>query len=111
MTSHGERNVPMSTIADVAQALQSVFTTQADAVARRTGFVQRQSKLTGAAFAQTLVFGWLGDPQASLDALAQAAAAIGVPISPARSGPTLWGKRGALSGRPRGGGRADGAGG
>ena len=72
----------MSTIADVAQALQSVLTTQADALARRTGFVQRQSKLTGAAFAQTLVFGWLGDPQASLDALAQTAAAVGVSISP-----------------------------
>ncbi len=31
-------------------------------------------------FAQTLVFGWLANPQASLEGLAQAAAAVGVTI-------------------------------
>jgi len=71
----------MSTVADLTQALQEVFTTTADALARRTGFVQRASKLTGAAFVQALVCGWLANPQASVEGLAQAAAAVGVAIS------------------------------
>ncbi len=72
----------MTTIADLAQTLQEVVTTTADALARKTGFVQRASKLTGAAFAQALVFGWLATPHATVAALAPAAAAVGVPISP-----------------------------
>jgi hypothetical protein len=72
----------MTTIADLAQTLQEVLTTTADALARKTGFVQRASKLTGAAFAQALVFGWLATPHATVEALAQAAAAVGVTISP-----------------------------
>jgi len=71
----------MTTVADVTQALQALFTTTADRLARRSGFVQRASKLTGAAFVQALVFGWLANPQASVEALAQAAAAVGVAIS------------------------------
>ncbi len=72
----------MTTIADLAQTLQTIMTTTADVAARRTGFVQRASKLTGAAFVQALVFGWLANPHATLEALAQAAAAVGVAISP-----------------------------
>jgi len=49
----------MTTVTQLTQALQEVFTTTVDALARRTGFVQRTSKLTGALFAQTLVFDWL----------------------------------------------------
>jgi len=71
----------MTTVADLTQALQALFTTTADQVARRTGFVQRTSTLTGAAFVQALVFGWLANPQASVEGLAQAAAAVGVAIS------------------------------
>lgn len=71
----------MTTIADLAQSLQTVFTTTAERLARTTGFVQRTSKLTGAVFAQAVVFGWLADPHASLEALAQTAAAVGVSIS------------------------------
>jgi hypothetical protein len=72
----------MTTVPQLAQTLQTVFTTTADAAARATGFVQRRSKLTGAAFVQALVFGWLANPHASLAALAQAAAVTGVAISP-----------------------------
>jgi hypothetical protein len=72
----------MTTVPQLAQTLQTVFTTTADAAARATGFVQRRSKLTGAAFVQALVFGWLANPHASLAALAQAAAVAGVAISP-----------------------------
>ena len=84
----------MTTVPQLAQTLQSVVTSTADAAARATGFVQRRSKLagaafvqrrsklTGAAFVQGLVFGWLANPHASLAALAQAAAVVGVAISP-----------------------------
>ena len=72
----------MTTVAQLSEHLRILFTTVADALAWRGGFTQRRSKLTGALFAQALVFGWLADPQASLPALAQAAAAAGVGISP-----------------------------
>jgi len=71
----------MSLIPQVAQALQTVLTTDADAAAKKTGFVQRESKLTGSAFAQTLVFGWLSNPEATLEELAQTAGGVGVPIT------------------------------
>ena len=71
-----------TTIAEVAQALRSVLSTWADEAARDTRFVQRRSKLTGAAFVQTLTFGWLANPEASLEELTQTAATIGVPITP-----------------------------
>jgi hypothetical protein len=72
----------MTTIAQLSSHLQTLFTSTANRVARRSGFVQRRSKLTGAVFAQALVFGYLANPQAALPELAQAAAAAGVSISP-----------------------------
>lgn len=72
----------MTTVADLTQTLQTLVTTTAETAARRTGFVQRRSKLTGAAFVQALVFGWLANPHATVEALAQMAAAVGVVISP-----------------------------
>src|SRR6266849_2896961 len=72
----------MTTVAELSSHLQTLFTSVADRLARRSGFVQRTSKLTGALFAQALVFGWLANPHASLAELAQAAAAAGVGISP-----------------------------
>jgi hypothetical protein len=72
----------MTTVPQLAQTLQTVFTTSAEVAARTTGFVQRRSKLSGAAFVQALVFGWLANPHASIAALAQAAAVAGVVISP-----------------------------
>lgn len=72
----------MATIPQVTQAMQTVLTTVADAAARATGFVQRNSKFTGAHFVQTLTFGFLADPHASREQLAQTAAALDVTISP-----------------------------
>jgi hypothetical protein len=69
-------------LAEVAEALPIVFTSTANAAADRTGFVQRASKLTGAAFVQAVTFGWLANPQATLEELAQAAGTVGVPLSP-----------------------------
>lgn len=72
----------MSTIPQVAQAMQTVLGPVATEAARATGFVQRQSKLTGECFVQTLVFGWLANPEATLENLCQMAAFLGVPIRP-----------------------------
>jgi hypothetical protein len=66
----------------VVDHLASLFTSTADSVARATGFVRRQSKLGGSEMARTLVFGWLHQPQATLEDLAQFATGLGVPISP-----------------------------
>lgn len=65
----------------VTRNLQSLFTGTANLLGRKTGFTQRKSKMTGSVFAQTLVFGWLHNPQATLEELAQVAASLGVPIS------------------------------
>jgi hypothetical protein len=72
----------MTTIPQVARAMRAILTTTADAAAHTTRFVQRQSRLGGATFSQTLVFGFLAKPQASLEELAQTAAGVGVAITP-----------------------------
>lgn len=71
----------MTSIARVSQAMQTVLTTVADTAARSSGFVQRASKLTGALFTQTLVLGFLADPDSTREDLAQTAAALGLQIS------------------------------
>src|SRR5438270_11092914 len=72
----------VASLMEVAHALQTVFTSTAENAARETKFVQRQGKITGPAFAQTLTFGWLAKPEATLEDLAQTAAALGTVISP-----------------------------
>jgi hypothetical protein len=72
----------MTTIPQVARAMREILTTTADEAARATRFVQRTSPLGGATFSQTLVFGFLGNPQATLEELAQTAATLGVAITP-----------------------------
>ena len=72
----------MSTIPQLSRALRTTLAQLATEEARPRGFTQRHSKLTGALFVQTLVWGWLAQPQASLSTLAQMAAAVGVRISP-----------------------------
>src|SRR5262245_66228372 len=72
----------MSMLTPVAQAMQTVLTTTAEQAARASGFCQRRSKLGGAAFAQTLVFGCLANPDTKLEDLAQTAAACGAAVYP-----------------------------
>lgn len=71
----------MASISEVAQCMQTVLTSEAERLGRETGFVQRRSKMMGAEFAQTLVFGWMGSPDAALSELCQTGAAVGVGIS------------------------------
>ncbi len=72
----------MSTVTQVRQALQEILTEEADELGRQTGFVQRARKFSGATFVQTLLFGWMANPEASLEGLGQAAAVCGVIVSP-----------------------------
>ena len=72
----------MDIIPRVATAMQEVLQTVGDTVARCTGFLKRQRKLTGAKFVQTLVFTWLAKPNASYEEFAQTAASLGIQITP-----------------------------
>ena len=72
----------MVTIPQVAEAMQSVLSETARQHGHASGFVQRPGKLDGATWTQTLVLGWLADPEATLDGLAQTAALLGVAITP-----------------------------
>lgn len=71
----------MNSVSQVEQAMQTLFR-QANQIARQTGFVQRNSKLSGVLFVQTLVSAWLANPEATREALAQMAASLGLSISP-----------------------------
>jgi hypothetical protein len=74
--------MPQAKVRALSRILQSILHTHADEAARRSGFIQRQRKLTGPLWTQVLVLGWLADPEASLHQLAQHAAALGVGLSP-----------------------------
>lgn len=65
-------------ILQVAMQMQQLLTETADALGRSSGFIQRQRKWSGASFAQTLGFGWLGKADATMEELSQSAANVGV---------------------------------
>lgn len=72
----------MATLAHLVAVIHPLLTTVADEAARASGMIRRQGKVTGATFVQTLVFGWLGAPTASLSHLCQVAAACGLAVTP-----------------------------
>lgn len=55
----------------LAGALQTLFTTTAEQLARLTHFIRRKRKLTGSQFAQVLVFEWIGNPKTTFETLAR----------------------------------------
>jgi hypothetical protein len=71
-----------TTVAELADVLQEVFTTTAEEAAAASRCIRRVRKLTGATLVQTLVFGWLQNPQASLEELCMVAAELGVELAP-----------------------------
>ena len=72
----------MTTIAQVVETMQTVLGDVADTAARETGLVQRASKVTGAKFVQTLVWGWLANGSSTLEELSQIAISLGVTVTP-----------------------------
>jgi hypothetical protein len=67
---------------EIESNMQTLFQQKAECLAQATGFVQRHSKITGSAFAQTLVFGFLNQPEARYTDLQQILALQGVQASP-----------------------------
>lgn len=68
----------MNDLNRLAHRLQELLTRTADRLARQTGFVQRQRQVTGSNFAQTLIFTWMANPQASTSRMLITAAAVGL---------------------------------
>lgn len=72
----------MSSISQVAEAIQRVLTRRAQELERPSGFVQRSTvQVDGPTFAQTVVFSWMDDPEASYSQLRHTAATLGVQVS------------------------------
>lgn len=71
----------MNIIPQVSKSMKRILNEKAEKISRETNFVKRESKLTGPLFAQITVFGWLSDPDASLNDLSQTAAIFGLEIT------------------------------
>lgn len=67
----------------ISAKMHAFFTDpQIETIAKEVKFVQRQSRMTGLGFVQTMVMGFLERPSASLNELAQVSQDLGMPISP-----------------------------
>src|SRR5512132_3812225 len=75
------RDPPLTTLTQLAEAMQALLTTKADELARSCGFVRRQRKVTGANFAQAVVFTAMADAEATESRLHSTAAAVGLDAS------------------------------
>lgn len=66
----------------IGKKIKDFFGDTVNQIARRTKFVQRRSTLDGLKFLQALVFGFIENPRASLNHLAQVCLDLGVLITP-----------------------------
>src|SRR5512147_1398467 len=64
----------------LATALRTLLTETADELARELGVIRRKRIFSGSSLVQTLVFGWLNQPQATGDPMAQMAARCHAPV-------------------------------
>lgn len=71
----------MTIVAEIAEAMQAVLGDWADEKAREIGFVQRQRKVSGSSFVQSLVFGWLANGASRMEELSQSSSNVGVAIT------------------------------
>lgn len=72
----------MSQDGDLVRQIQDILGAEADQLAQRHGLSQRAGKLSGGAFARTLVLSFLRNPNATLDQMAQTAALVAQPVTP-----------------------------
>ena len=63
----------MMSVSQVEQSLKHILEERANILARETSCIKRQRKFSGADLLQTLVFGWLSHPDASLEQLSSVA--------------------------------------
>jgi len=68
-------------IKELTNKLQELLTKDAEVFSKKSGFVQRESKLTGEKFAKGLIFGWQNNPDASINQLRQMVSSFDVTIS------------------------------
>jgi hypothetical protein len=61
----------MKSVAHFAESMQRILEEEAEQVAREVGFIERQRVLSGADFVQTLILGWLQEPEITLDGQTQ----------------------------------------
>lgn len=71
----------MTTIPELSQRLQTLMTSTADQLAKETGMIQRQRQVTGRGFAQTMVFGGLGEPEGTRKEVHNSAIRAGMQVS------------------------------
>jgi len=72
----------MSSLAYLADLLEVTLCRRPMVLDRERGFCRRRSKCTGRLFVTTLVLGWVQNPMASLQELANVAGALGAHLSP-----------------------------
>ena len=72
----------MQIIAKVGKALQGLFGKTTEETAEASGVIVRKRKFTAQSLAQTFVLGFLRNPRASHEELAQMAVEIGVEVTP-----------------------------
>src|SRR5260370_16490528 len=63
----------MFSVTQFAETLRQILEEEANELAKETGFVQRERSISGADFAQTLIFGWLQEPEGTLGGRTQTA--------------------------------------
>src|SRR5437762_10443205 len=61
----------MSTITHVAATVQRIIGEEVEQLAREVGTVSRKGVISGADFVQSLILGWLQEPEITLDGLTQ----------------------------------------
>ena len=61
----------MSTITQFAETVQRILGEEVEHLAREVGFIQRERVISGADFVQSLILGWLQEPEITLDGLTQ----------------------------------------
>lgn len=71
----------MTIIPDIAETMQTVLTIDAEQAAKESGFVQRQSKINGPVFVQSMMFGFLSNPESTVGELVQTAEKVGITVT------------------------------
>jgi hypothetical protein len=65
----------------IAKVLQTLLTDRANELGRSSKFIERERKLTGSGFINTLLFGWLQNPEISVEGLVRGAVNHDIKIS------------------------------
>lgn len=79
--SYEQTTCQRNRLEEMEDHVQELLTKRADRLAKETGFVQRRSPITGAAFAHMLVFGFLNEAQAGYTDLQQMLGLQGIHVS------------------------------